>query len=642
MKFKTKVILLPIIAGVSFILLITLNLVLGRHKTNLDAIKNGYMPAFIIDRDLDEIHSKIQQIIQDAINAGDKDFLENTDELFNQFNEKLKILGENPTQEAGVLATLKSKFQDYHDLARDVSTRMISGEQSDDLLSKQKSMLMQQEEINDFLAGRKSLLKEQMDSAFLDAGSAIKRASATNIIVSICFIIILGFLAAFVIKTTIPIIDDMVNVAIKAGDSDLRQEVQIASSDEIGVLGKSFNKMIGNLRNIITHLRSMASKSASAATQISAATNQIMAGAEVQASAASETKSSMEEMAKQITSIAKNTDTLSGYVDITTSSIQGLGAETENVSKNVNETAANISETSSTIEEMIANMGRISGSINQINRFSQEAAKEATVGGEVLIKTIEGTKDILELINQIANVVDDLSRRSSDVGKITDVIRTIADQTNLLALNAAIEAARAGESGRGFSVVAGEVRKLAEQSLQAADEISMVIKSVQKITGDAVKIANMGIVNAKQGVILTDQAKQIISNIIDTSKRNSEVILQVSSAANEQSTSAKYIIDKVAKMNNFMSSVIQSTNVQVAGVKKIIGLAKNMSEMTTQVRNSTSEQKQASTHVLETTQDISKIAGSTLVALKDLSKSSADMAQQSVELQKFAEQFKTN
>ena len=163
-------------------------------------------------------------------------------------------------------------------------------------------------------------------------------------------------------------------------------------------------------------------------------------------------------------------------------------------------------------------------------------------------------KAISENMENTARVITGLGKRSQEIGRILEVIEEIADQTNLLALNAAIEAARAGEAGRGFAVVADEVRKLAERSVEAAKEIGEVVRQVQQETTDAVEVARSGASEAKQGIALADKAGAALRNIIESVSRSSELMEKHRRRDRQAVPGLEEVLETVARMNSATST----------------------------------------------------------------------------------------
>jgi len=475
-----------------------------------------------------------------------------------------------------------------------------------------------------------------------DAEMKATQTSAITMLVSFVLAgLIIGVVLAILITRGISNpLAKMVEVANRIADRDLTQSVEVTSSDEIGILGESFNRMVKGLRDMVNRIQGTSGSVSSAADEISAATDQIAKGAQTQASAADETGSSMEQMAANIQSVAKNAESLASNVDETTSSIQQMGTSAEGVAKNSEAMASNVSETSSTIEQMVVTIEKTGKNVDEADKLSQQASREAEAGGDAVMKTVEGMRSIGEMMGSITGVIRSLGERSEAIGGIVEVIEEIADQTNLLALNAAIEAARAGEAGRGFAVVADEVRKLAERSVKATKEIGGVIKQVQAETASAVKATEEGAITSKEGIALADQAGAAISRIMESVKATSKIMQEISGATGEQSNAAKNVITAVEDMNKLTTSVTQSTREQASGVGQIVKASEVMAQMTEQVKNATVEQRKGGENVVKAVENISEIAKSNLSAVEQLSRSAKDMAQQSEGLQELAQEFK--
>lgn len=293
-------------------------------------------------------------------------------------------------------------------------------------------------------------------------------------------------------------------------------------NDEIGKLFVGFNKSVHNIKGIVENIVEAVHATASAANQISSSSEQMAAGAQEQSTQTAEVASAVEEMAKTILETTKN-------------SSQAAGA-----AKN-------------------------SGSI----------AKE---GGIVVNQTIEGMNRVAEVVKQSAITVQALGKSSDQIGEIIQVIDDIADQTNLLALNAAIEAARAGEQGRGFAVVADEVRKLAERTTKATKEIAMMIKQIQKDTEGAVVSMQTGTSEVEKGKELADKAGQSLNQIITGAEQVVDMVTQVAAASEEQSSAAEQISKNIEAISNV-------THESASGVQQIARAAEDLNRLTENLQN---------------------------------------------------------
>jgi methyl-accepting chemotaxis protein len=188
----------------------------------------------------------------------------------------------------------------------------------------------------------------------------------------------------------------------------------------------------------------------------------------------------------------------------------------------------------------------------------------ANEGGSVVGQTVSKMKDIASVVQKSAINIEKLGESSKEIGEIISVIDDIADQTNLLALNAAIEAARAGEQGRGFAVVADEVRKLAERTTDATKRIATMIKGIQSETTLAVTEMNKGNIEVQNGINLADKAGSSLQQILNSSNEVYQMINQISAASEEQSATSEEISKNVISI----SKVIADSAMQIEEIAK--------------------------------------------------------------------------
>jgi len=198
-------------------------------------------------------------------------------------------------------------------------------------------------------------------------------------------------------------------------------------------------------------------------------------------------------------------------------------------------------QSASAVEEMTMTAGEVARHSEEAVRIAQETAETARGGQEVMSQTVSGMQQVSEAVGQAANIITTLGKSSDQIGEIVRVIEDIADQTNLLALNAAIEAARAGEQGRGFAVVADEVRKLAERTTKATKEIGDMIRQIQQYTKTAVASMDQGTHQVGQGVELANKTGEALSKIHSMINSTVEMIEEIAKSAEQQSTATKQI-----------------------------------------------------------------------------------------------------
>jgi methyl-accepting chemotaxis protein len=209
------------------------------------------------------------------------------------------------------------------------------------------------------------------------------------------------------------------------------------------------------------------------------------------------------------------------------------------------------------LQQMAATVQQVSENSSRAAEASRKAADTARLGGGVVEQTLVKMQVIADSVRSSAEKVAELGKRSDQIGRIVSVINDIADQTNLLALNAAIEAARAGEQGRGFAVVADEVRKLAERTTTSTKEIAAMIEAVQSETGLAVQAMEEGTRQVAEGVATTQKAGEALKQIIHVSQEVGDMVTHIATAATQQSSATEDINNS---MNQIARLLIESAD----------------------------------------------------------------------------------
>ncbi len=264
---------------------------------------------------------------------------------------------------------------------------------------------------------------------------------------------------------------------------------------------------------------------------------------------------------------------LSEAISATASAATQISSSTERMASGTNEQSAYINEVTAAMEEMTRTIFSTTKNTSFAAESSKQSAEKAKEGGMIVNEVISGMDKISEVVEQSANKIYVLGENSDKIGEIIQVINDIADQTNLLALNAAIEAARAGEQGRGFAVVADEVRKLAERTTKATKEIAGMIKQIQIDTNLAVESMKIGTKNVEDGKMLVNKAGSVLKQIIESSERVTDVIVQVAASSEEQSATSEEIAKSIETINNVIK---ESTN----GVYQIAQAAEDLNRLT--------------------------------------------------------------
>jgi len=241
---------------------------------------------------------------------------------------------------------------------------------------------------------------------------------------------------------------------------------------------------------------------------------------------------------------------------LTTSTLQ-LSSTADHVVRAAEGQDARAMQSSSAIEHMTMTAGDVARNSTEAARIAQKTAEIAQSGQAVMMQTVTEIQQISEAVVQSATIITTLGRSSDQIGEIVRVIEDIADQTNLLALNAAIEAARAGEQGRGFAVVADEVRKLAERTTKATKEIGDMIRQIQRDTKSAVATMDQGTNQVGEGVELANKTGEALSTIHAMVNETAGMVKQIASVAEEQSETTSQIAGDLESMTQ---TTRQTTN----------------------------------------------------------------------------------
>ncbi|GJQ61477.1 MAG: hypothetical protein SCALA702_05300 [Melioribacteraceae bacterium] len=285
---------------------------------------------------------------------------------------------------------------------------------------------------------------------------------------------------------------------------------------------------------------------------------------------------------------------LTDAVEATASASAQISSSSEEMAAGAQEQSVQSNEVASAVEQMTTTILQTTKNAGGAADNAKNAGGIAKSGGQVVEKTIHGMIRIAEVVNSAAEIVEKLGKNSDQIGEIIQVIDEIADQTNLLALNAAIEAARAGEHGRGFAVVADEVRKLAERTTKATKEIASMIKQIQTDTTGAVTSIKVGNEEVDKGRSLAQEAGSSLEEIITASEKVVDDITQVATASEEQSSTAEQISKSIEGISSVTHQNASTTQQIARAAEDLNNLTVNLQEIISRFKVSNGKKQKGS------------------------------------------------
>ncbi len=440
------------------------------------------------------------------------------------------------------------------------------------------------------------------------------------------------FLIQIASNLTIRPIAHLQQIAAGVAKGDLTQRLKTRREDELGKLTGAFNQMTENLENMVSKVKTGHQRLTGATHVIAKSSQQVMQRSENQlaftdqaygavenlntgikrinenvealSTSSEETSSSILEMVATMEEVSKHTDSLFQSVEETANATTEMVASINEVDRNMDQLASFVSETSASMIEMDATINEVERNAQQSYEFSVEASKSAEEGMKSVQETIAGMSRITKAVQEVEGVIGRLGSKSEEIGKIVNVIDDIAEQTNLLALNAAILAAQAGEHGKGFSVVATEIRNLSERTASSTKEISNLIRSVQGEVRDAIDRTKDGVKEAQSGSTVANQAGRILEQILDSSLSVSNMVKEIAKATREQAKSSQDVTKSVERVREMAKQVSKATSEQAAGSQHIMGATENMREGTRYVQQATQEQRSGSMMISKSTEQM--------------------------------------
>ncbi len=387
-------------------------------------------------------------------------------------------------------------------------------------------------------------------------------------------LIILSSVTMVMTAVTINPVKDLMKVAEALGRGDLTRKANVKTGDELGLLGDTLNRTIDRLQGLIqteSDRDKMQHQVMDLLSVVStAAEGDLTIKAEVTADALGSVADAFNLMIAGLTTLVTHASNVATEIQRSTGDILHSA---ERMRMGAEQQASQIRNASEAVNAMSHTTQRMAENAEAATQTSVKATQAAVKGGAAVAETIKGMQRIRATVQSTGKKIKGLGERSLEIGAIIEVISEIATQTNLLALNAAIEAARAGEQGKGFAVVADEVRKLAERAARATKDITGLIKGIQVETSEAVTVMEEGTREVEEGTKLADQAGATLREIEQIVQQTATLMTDITRAAADQVQSTKSVV-------HTMDNISELTQETTHGVKDTVSTINNLADLT--------------------------------------------------------------
>ena len=415
-----------------------------------------------------------------------------------------------------------------------------------------------------------NLLESAAEARNTEITALADRSFIINIGALIAALLIGGILGVMIKKA---IANPLVSIAQKAtlvAGGDLSQDFTLARRDELGTLAAALVQMVLNLRERIADAEQKSQEAQEQSQKAQEAMVEANASKEKAEAAAKAIMIAADQVDQVVNRMAASTEELSAQVE---QSSRGADQQRERVSSS----AIAMEEMNSTVLEVARNAGVAAESSDRVREKAQQ-------GEQVVTKSIESIAIVQTDNAELSRIMEELGRQAEAIGTIMTVISDIADQTNLLALNAAIEAARAGEAGRGFAVVADEVRKLAEKTMTATKEVGDAINGIQAGTRQSIEAMGKVSQNMDSTTLLVKESGDALAAIVDEVVTTVSQVTSIATASEEQSAASEEITRSLEEINNMASETAAAMQQSAQAVTELAQQAQELQRMVNELR----------------------------------------------------------
>jgi methyl-accepting chemotaxis protein len=457
------------------------------------------------------------------------------------------------------------------------------------------------------------------------------------------------FLASLLANDVSSRTNELHGAAQRVAAGDLRPMLLVEAEDELGALGSAFDGMADSLRATVGQVAGAADVIDAKASEIHTIARSIAESADEQSRGVREAVESTGRMTGEVSAITSSAQELNMLVEESSSSILEMGAagdelndtagvlssRVEEVSSSIEQMVRSVKEvsthtsaladaandTSSSMEEMASAMRQVDTIAEQASNLSREMVETADGGRKKVMETVEGMESIRQATATAERVIAGLGDRAKEIGSILDVIDDVADETNLLALNAAIIAAQAGDQGRAFSVVADEIKELADRVLSSTKEIGGLIRAVQEESENAIGAIAEGSRSVAVGVDRSREAGEVLEEITRASRESGDRIHEIVRSVQEQSKAATHVVEMMEKVNVGVEAIHRATEEQDRGNEIVFRSTVAMREVAQQLSATTEEQSRGGARIRQSIDGVRDAVESINTALQTQSSS---------------------
>lgn len=532
MSIAQKLFLIPIIGTASFLVyLVITSLSALDNVALLEDASDIQFPAYRTTSLALTNMEKVRDTLSSAVTTGDEETLASAKQYATQTREHLSALNAIDPQLSAQTKTILSSFNAYFELAYTVSESMVNNTADFSKLGELSTKMNSNydkatSELTQFRDARLSAFK----SAIEESNDAARSVITVGIIMGVITTILLFATAVPIVSGIKGSIDKVVQSLkdIAQEDGDLTVRIESKSEDEIGDLVHWFNQFMQKLQGVVKDI--------------------------VNASL-------------PLSELAQNLNQL-----------------TDDTNRTIDVQQRSATQAKDAVDNMTQSVAAVASSAAEAATAAGDASKAAGDGHQVVSHTVSSIQQLAQNVQETAEVIRKLESDSNQVGVVLDVIKGIAEQTNLLALNAAIEAARAGEQGRGFAVVADEVRTLASRTQQSTEEIQATIEQLQGAARSAVSVMAKGTEQAEESVETANKAGASLEAITETISKITLMNDQIASSTGEQQQVAKTISSNVDEIHHRTAETSNSSSKLASVSAELAQLAKHLEAITQQFK----------------------------------------------------------